>query len=101
MTAPVEGTSSFAKDFATAGPRDRRGRSLRELDLKTRQFRYPLSYLIYSEGFDALPPVVRSYVSRRLHEVTSGADTRREFSSLSADDRQAIREILEDTKPGF
>src|SRR5262245_7862943 len=101
MTAPVEGTSSFAKDFVTTGPRDRRGRSLRELDLKTRLFRYPLSYLIYSEGFDALPPVVKSYVSRRLHEVASGNETRREFNSLSADDRQAIREILEDTKPGF
>jgi len=101
LTAPVAGTSSFAKEFASEGPRDRRGRSLRELDLKTRLFRYPLSYLIYSDGFDALPPVVKSYVSRRLHEVASGSETRREFSQLSSDDRQAILEILEDTKPGF
>jgi hypothetical protein len=101
MTAPVEGTSSFAKEFAAAGPRDRRGRSLRELDLTTRLFRYPLSYLIYSEGFDALPPVVKGYVARRLRELAVGSETRPEFGHLSADDRQAIREILEDTKRGF
>jgi len=101
FAAPVEGTSSFAKDFVNAGPRDHRGRSLREFDLKTRLFRYPLSYLIYSEGFDALPPVVKNYVSRRLHDVVSGTDTAREFNHLSADDRQAIGEILADTKAGF
>ena len=60
MPGPVAGTSRFAEEFATQGPRDHLGRSLRDLDLRTRTFRYPLSYLIYGDGFDALPPVVKN-----------------------------------------
>lgn len=48
LTAPIRGTSSFAADFARRGPRDGRGRSLRDFDLQRRLFQYPCSYLIYS-----------------------------------------------------
>jgi hypothetical protein len=101
LPGAVSGTSTFAADFAKAGPRDRRGRSLRELDLQTRVFKYPFSYLVYSESFDALPPVVKTYVYRRVREVLSGQDQRAEFAHLTPDIRQAISEILTDTKPGF
>jgi hypothetical protein len=101
LTAPVTGTSGFAAQFAASGPRDREGRSLRELDLKTRLFRYPCSFLIYSEAFDAMPPLAKDYVYRRFDEVLSGKDTGPEFSHLSASDRKAIREILLATKPDF
>jgi hypothetical protein len=101
LVSPVAGTSGFAADFAGAGLRDRRGRSLRELDLEHRLFRYPLSYLIYSDGFNALPSTAKSHVYRRLREVLSGEDRRPEFSHLSQADRDAIREILADTKPDF
>ena len=72
---------------------------LRDLDLTRRLLKYPLSYLIYSEGFDGLPPSVKAYVSRRLTAILTGADTSRDFSSLRPEDRKAILEILEDTKP--
>lgn len=101
FSAPIKGTSSFAADFAARGPKDSRGRSLRELDLKTRLFKYPLSYLIYSDDFDALPGVVKDYVYRRLREVLSGEDKSPEFAHLSDADRSAILGILEDTKPDF
>ena len=101
LPGAVAGTSPFAAEFAKAGPRDRRGRSLRDLDLERRVFRHPFSYLIYSESFDALPPVVKDYVYRRVREVLAGKDQRPEFAHLSADDRTAISEILADTKPGF
>jgi hypothetical protein len=101
LPGEVSGTSGFAREFAEAGPRDRRGRSLRELDFRQHVFRYPLSYLIYSESFDALPDVVKNYVYRRLHQVLSGEDRRPEFAHLSPADRDAIREILADTKPEF
>ena len=52
LTDPVAGTSGFAADFVKQGPRDRQGRSLRDLDLKKRLIRYPLSYVIYSPSFD-------------------------------------------------
>ncbi len=93
----VSGTSEFAAQFAKNGPRDHRGRSLRDLDLERRVFRYPLSFLIYSASFDALPETVKNYVHQRLREVIGGGDTA-DFP-LSADDRAAIREILADTKP--
>jgi hypothetical protein len=97
----MAGTSPFAAEFAGRGPRDAKGRSLRDLDLEHRLFRYPLSYLIYSESFDALPRAARDYVYRRIREVLTGADTSREFAHLGDADRQAILEILEETKPDF
>ena len=101
LTAPVKGTSAFAEEFARRGPRDPRGRSLRDPDLATRLFKYPCSYLIYSASFDALPGPVKDYVYRRLGEVLSGADRSEDFAHLSGADRRAIREILLATKPGL
>lgn len=101
LTGPIRGTSGFAEQFAAAGPRDKAGRSLRELDLNRRIFKYPLSYLIYSPSFDQLPAECRDYVYGRLREVLTGKDTTAEFSHLSAEDRRAIREILVQTKKGL
>src|SRR5262249_14740086 len=53
LEEPVAGTSDFAKEFAARGPFDKKGRSLRQFDLKTRLFKYPCSYLIYSKSFAA------------------------------------------------
>jgi len=97
----VKGTSAFASDFSDRGPRDSRGRSLREFDLKTRLFRYPLSYMVYSSAFDAMPDRVRNYVYRRLTEVLTGKDQTPDFMHLSRSDRTAILEILRDTKSDF
>lgn len=98
LTAPVRGTSGFAESFAKRGPFDLQGRSLRQFDLQTRMFRYPCSFLIYSEAFDNLPPEALSYVYRRLLEVLNGKDTSSTFAHLNTADRKAIREILLVTK---
>ena len=68
------GVSTATKTFAAGGPRDPEGRSLREFDLRTRLFRYPVSYMIYSELFDALPRAMRERVYQRLHDVLTGKD---------------------------
>jgi hypothetical protein len=99
LTAPVAGTTEFANSFAARGPKDAKGRSLRDLDLKTRLFRYPCSFLIDSEAFRALPAPTLAYIHRRLLEVLSGQDTSPPFAHLTPDDRQAILEILRDTHP--
>lgn len=98
LSGKIEGTSSFAADFAKLGPRDKRGRSLRDFDLEKRLFAYPCSYLIYSESFDALPDKMREYVLERLWKVLTGRNTSKEFAHLSSADRKAIREILVATK---
>ena len=101
FTGPIRGTSSFAAEFAKQGPFDHQGRSLRELDLNKRLFRYPLSFLVYSEAFDAMPPRAREYVYQRFREILTGADQTMDFRHLTDSDRRAILEILEDTKPDF
>jgi hypothetical protein len=98
LTGKLRGTSGFAEEFAGRGPRDERGRSLRDFDLERRLFKYPCSYLIYSASFDALPAPVKEYVLRRLWDVLGGRDTGKEFAHLSPADRRAIREILLATK---
>jgi len=98
LTDPIRGTSGFADEFAARGPLDRRGRSLRQFDLTRRIFKYPCSYLIYSEAFAALPEQVKSRVYRRLWEVLTGKETDEAYAHLTAQDRQAILEILRDTK---
>jgi hypothetical protein len=98
LPGTVSGTSAFAAEFPRSGPRDARGRSLRDLDLQHRVFRYPLSFLIYSEAFDALPPVIKDHVRRRIQDALDGRDQPAD-AAWSADDRIAIGEILAATKP--
>lgn len=99
LPSPLQGTSGFAADFAKSSVRDSQGRSLRDLDLKTGLFRYPLSYLIYSESFDALPVAVKTIVSSELRRVLAGENDTPAFAHVTADDRQAILGILQETKP--
>jgi hypothetical protein len=101
LQAPIAGTSDFARQFAARGPRDSQGRSLRDFDLQKRIFKYPCSYLIYSEAFDAIPASAKDYIYRRLFDILSGREQGPEFASLSNQDRRAILEILVATKPGL
>jgi hypothetical protein len=85
LKEPIQGVSTFIESFPKRGPRDRQGRSLRDFDLQTRLFRYPLSYMIYSPSFDALPGPVRARIYEQIYKSGS----------------RATIEILCDTKPGL
>ena len=100
-TAPISGDNRFVEQFARRAARDSQGRSLRDFDLTRRLFRYPLSFVIDSAAFAALPDDARDVVYARLKEVLGGADASEDFAHLTADDRSAIREILAATNPGF
>lgn len=101
LTEQVRGSSTFADEFAKRGPRDEKGRSLRDFDLRKRLFKFPCSYLIYSHTFDQLPAEAREYVWKKLWEVLIGKDKSADFAHLSPEDRLAIREILIQTKAGL
>ncbi len=88
LRGEIKGTSGFTEAFASRGPRDSKGRSLRDLSLRGRLLRYPCSYMIYSAAFDALPDEAKNVVYRRI------------WQTLSVE-RQAIIEILRETKPGL
>ena len=90
LAQPMGGEAGFPKKFAERGPRDSKGRSLRDLNLKTRVFEYPVSYMIYSEAFDALPQQAKAAVYKRVWQVLSAKKT---------PEAQAAIEILRDTKP--
>ena len=74
LEGPMRGTTSFPQDFSRLGLRDPNGRSLRDFDLERRLFKYPLSFLVYSESFDAIPEVAKREVYRRLRAILSGDD---------------------------
>ena len=97
----MTGTAGFEAAFEARGPFDRRGRTLREIDLDRRLFRYPCSYMIHTAAFDALPADAKDAVYRRLWQVLSGADRDSRYQHLTRVDRQAIVDILRDTKPGL
>ena len=101
LDGPIEGTSGFCSYFEGLGPRDNRGRSFRELDLTRRLFRYPLSYVVYSAAFGALPDSLKQQVFRRIWEVVSDRDKSGTFEHLSAEDREVILEILGATHADF
>ncbi len=101
IVEPITGVSTYQNTFPQRGPRDRKGRSLRDFDLKKRIFKYPLSYMIYTEAFDGMPAIVLDRTYRRLHDILTGADKSPKFAALSAADRRAILEILLDTKPNL
>ena len=101
MDGPVRGTTRYVDEFPRGGPRDLRGRSLRDFDLKTRLFRYPCSYLVYSPAFDGLPQEMRNYLWMRLEQILSGREPNEPYASMGEWDRRAVLEILHDTKPEF
>jgi hypothetical protein len=96
FAAPIKGTTTFAEEFAARGVKDKQGRGLRDFDLQQRLFRYPLSYLIYTEAFDNLPTLAREEFYRKLWLALNGQD--KTFAHLRAADRKAMLEILCDTK---
>jgi hypothetical protein len=99
LTEPVAGVSTFTRTFAARGPRDPQGRSLRDFDLTRRIFKYPLSYMIYSQLFDGMPGQMRERIYQRLYDVLTGTETGAKYATLSAVDRRAVLEILLATKP--
>ena len=94
----VRGSSGFAESFAARGPRDSKGRSLRDLDLTRRLFKYPCSYMIYSKAFEQLPGAAKRAIYDRMWAVLSGAERAPKYARLSAGDRDQILEILRETK---
>jgi hypothetical protein len=101
LREPVKGVSTFTKTFPERGPRDKQGRSLRDFDLNTRLFRYPVSYMIYSGEFAALPSTVRDKLVERVTEILSGKDASETYARLSPESRAAALSILRETTPYF
>jgi len=101
LSTPIQGSVAFVQQFEAQESKDTKGRSLRQFDLETRLFKYPCSYLIYSEAFDALPRQLKDPLYQRLWDILTGKDTSPTFKRILVETRQAIREILIETKKGL
>jgi hypothetical protein len=97
---PLTPRLGFAARLERTTPKDRQGRSFGQLLLTTRLFRYPCSYMVYSEAFDGLPAAVKTAIYSRMIDTLS-SDAASSRLRVSADDRRAILEILRDTKADF
>lgn len=87
LLAPVQGSGDFARQFEALGPTDANGRSLRQFDLRTRLFKYPCSFMVYSPSFEALPLRARRHLYRRLWDVLTGEDASGAFNPNSEVER--------------
>lgn len=99
ITTTISGTSGYAEKFSQSGISEKRGRSLRDLGLTQRLFKYPCSYLIYSQAFDDLPVEMKDYVFEKLWQILNGLDKSKKYAHLSDADHLALIQILCDTKP--
>jgi hypothetical protein len=99
LTDTVSGDPSYRDYFEALGPFANDGRSLRELDLQARTFKYPVSYLVYSEAFNALPSEVKTYLYGRIRQILEGSDQDPAFSKLDRESLVVASAILRDTKP--
>ena len=98
LAQKIEGNPDFVRDFTATAIRDSRGHSLRDLDLKTRMFKYPCSFLIYAPSFDAMAGPIKEVILQKLHDILTGKNDDAQFARLTPEDRKAILEILLETK---
>ncbi len=92
----VSAESKFAKEFASRGPKTMARLSLRDLDLKTRLFKWRLSYLVYSPVFARLAEPVRTRVLRRIWDGLRDANAKG-FQHLPLEECQTIKAIVAET----
>ncbi len=97
----IQGDGVFAPAYAKTRKPDAKGRSLRDLDLRTRLFRYRCSPLIYSESFATLPKELHDIILLRLSSGLRAFPPSPSFGHLPDDERAAIHEILSATLPNL
>jgi hypothetical protein len=100
-TGGIEGDAAFKTDFLANRRAIPAGASLKDLELKTRLFRYRCSYMIYSSVFQGLPDLMKQRVYRGLRDALDPQRAGREFAYLTAVEKQAIKTILKATLPGL
>lgn len=100
LSAAIQGAGSYAAWFQAQGPRDRNGRSLRDIDGSRHLFCHPCSFLIHSQMFDSLPERSLVAIGRLLREVLlEGAAS--DWPRPTTAERRVLCEILAATKPDF
>lgn len=93
----IEGDESFQTAFSARAARASDGRSLKDMQLNTRLFKYRCSYMVHSITFQHLTPPLKETVIARMKQILSGTDSSGQFDYLSESERRHIWCILTDT----
>ena len=96
-----KGSESFQKAFMKAARTTKEGHSLRDLLLHERLFKYRCSFLIYSDPFTHLHPVLKNEVLIKLQDILIHPTQNPDFGYLTQPERQHILEILTETLPAW
>jgi len=94
-------SGKFITEFKVKGKIDSKGRSLRDLDLQDRLFKYRCSYMIYSKSFSAFPESLKNSVLNRIKKVLILESPQLGYEYLEVEEKKAIFEILSETLTGF
>jgi hypothetical protein len=95
----IEGNGDFQAAFEKNGPRTPEGRSLKDMQLLTRLFKYRCSYTIYGLTFQNLMPQLKTTVFQRLTEALEGKAKLNRYDYLGERERKNIMAILATTVP--
>ncbi len=96
----IEGGGLFQEAFEKNSPHSAEGRSLKDLQLLNRLFKYRCSYMVYSITFSNLIPQLKQTVLTNLWAVLQGNDSKQRYSYLGETERRHIAKILVETLPG-
>ena len=91
--------SPFAATFHQRRPQDSKGRSLYQLRMNRRMFRYPFSYIVYTDAFNELPQEALDYIWPELEHILDPNFRHEDYPYLSQREKSAVKEILMETHP--
>lgn len=97
----VVGDADFMREFQRNAKTSTNGRSLKELDLKTRLFRFRCSYMLYTESWLRLPQMLKDRVYFKMAEGLREQNANPTYAHLGTEEKLAIRAILKETLPGL
>ena len=96
-----KGSDTFQQVFMKAAHPTKEGHSLRDLSLHERLFKYRCSFLIYSDPFTNLHPVLKKEVLKKLQDILLHPQKHPDFGYLTKSERQHILQILAETLPAW
>jgi len=91
----------FVTEFKAKSKTDSRGRSLRDLDLQSRLFKYRCSYMIYSKSFRDSSKILKNSVLNRIKEIMTSESPQLGYEYLEAEEKKTIFDILSGTLAEF
>ncbi len=94
----IQGSEAFRREFVARRHATSDGRSLRDLDLKTRLLKYRCSYMIESPIYAELPRALRHAIEQELALALSNTQPSPDFAYLPKEEKEAIRTILVERK---